>query len=364
MNTMTKLSPMGARVAQRLVAAASLLLFMALTKPAFAILNGQPDTTDTFVLGLTNSYLNVECTATLIAPNLAVATRHCIDKLTNTSSDCTTTRFYTETPSDAVYLEACSGVGSTCTLHRSYKFFRQANTSVCDGDIAAIVIGDPFAASEATPVEPFFSKDGQAIQTGQGVTAIGLGYGASTGPDASWGTRRTLSGITIQCVAATDPDHCAGFLEPGPLGMNEFGTSGGACRGDSGGPAMEATNTSSGAPPRVLGIVSRAEFVPRDCGASVYVSMDGARPLLVAAAQFAADHGGYPLPAWAGGGVVGDGGAECTVNGTNVCMPPPSPQPGHGCAAVPTRRGYEPWEIAGMGLLFAMLARFVRRRLT
>jgi hypothetical protein len=303
------------------------LLVVFAPRRAHAILNGQPDRNSAFVLALENEYLEVNCTATLIAPNLVVTARHCVDRLTNPGADCSTTRFYTESPSDSIYLSACPVFSSSCQFHRSYKIYRQDTVSVCNGDLALIVTGDNFPPTEATPIVPDFSQG----KVGQVVTALGFGLSVSSGPDATWGTRRSLSGVQIECVAATDPAQCAGFLMPGPLGNNEFGTSGGACSGDSGGPVIVGEQ---GALPRILGVVSRAEYAPTNCGPAVYVRMDGVRPMVLEAAKWASERGGYPLPTWAldVSGEACTPGEDCSVPSSSPASPASS-----GCSLSTTR---------------------------
>lgn len=53
-----------------------------------AIQGGTADTLSTWVLGIVNEHHGTACTGSLLAPNLFMTTRHCIDFPLNTPVDC------------------------------------------------------------------------------------------------------------------------------------------------------------------------------------------------------------------------------------------------------------------------------------
>jgi hypothetical protein len=184
-----------------------------------------------------------------------------------------------------------------------------------------------------------------------------------------------LRGVPLLCISADDPARCAAQL-PNPtyaVGVNEFVTAGGVCRGDSGGPALD--DAPSGA--RLLGVVSRAEYDPTPCGTAIYARLDRFRPQLLEAVAFGSSLGGYPVPAWAQRRV----GDSCTVDedcgssghcagdagDARICSAPPEAQ---GCAVAQraTSEGVLPsfspalWAAAACFGAFALRRRGVRGR--
>lgn len=113
----------------------------------------------------------------------------------------------------------------------------------------------------------------------------------------------------------------------------------GLCSGDSGGSAFDQESFTRGRPV-TFGVLSRAGETGLKCVDAVFTRTDAFSDLLVGAAKEAAEAGGYPLPAWAGGG-TGEGGADAGADAGSPAAPPAGGEApaATGCAAGSTGPG-------------------------
>jgi hypothetical protein len=103
------------------------------------------------------------------------------------------------------------------------------------------------------------------------------GYGLA---DGDYGQQRGTKRATLTCVGKQCDDE--------RLVTNEFLAQSGACEGDSGGPAIDATG-------RVFALASRSAA---DCNTTAYVTFTNHIDWLATATRSAAKEGDYALPKW------------------------------------------------------------------
>jgi hypothetical protein len=243
------------------------------------------------------------CSATLVAPNLLIATAHCValgGAITGFSCN-----------ADGELDNGGSGAGeigenyapeqlavrtgalpSTEVAAYGRQVLSSGTTAVCRNDIAFIVLD---RALEGLPLLPV--RLDAPIQSGEPITVIGYGL---TGMNDVEIKRRRRSGLTVLGVD-TPP--------------RTFITGGGPCAGDSGGPAL-ATETGA-----VLGVFS---VLHDTCGseisASVYTQLAPFRELAMQAFQSAGAEPwleGRSEPGLGGPDATGDAGAS-SVSGCSL----------------------------------------------
>ncbi len=274
------------------------------------------------------------CSGALIAPNLVVTARHCVET-TDEAIDCATSVFGAQRPGNIYVTTADAFAGTTDSDWLDISSIDVPTpTSVCGNDIALITLAANVPSSVATPIIPVVQYP-MSDHTRYSLRETAIGFGATgavpegqTPPGA--GTRRILQNISIECDA-NDPATkagCAGAFDGGdPLASpNEFFTGDGTCEGDSGSSAYEQTNFDEGNF-YSFGVLSRGGSNGTMCVGGIYTRLDAWRDLIVQTVTTAAAAGGYPIPTWtAPAPVVPDAGPK-EVPGTG--------QVGDGCSGDP-----------------------------
>lgn len=207
------------------------------------------------------------CTATLVAPNLALTARHCVSA-TDASAACGSdgapvvgAMLHGDRPaaSLAVYATA-NGVAPDTTLEanasaRGKSLVVDEAASICNHDLAFVVLD----TSLATPISPIRLAPPQATDV---LTAVGFGI---TEVGALPAQRMQRSGLALvgagPMVFPDDARYGAGSAE--------FLVGESACAGDSGSPMLArpaaATAAMLASPAAVVGVASRAgNGQPRD----------------------------------------------------------------------------------------------------
>ena len=218
--------------------------------------------------------LNDTCSAALIAPNLALTARHCVESLSATIG-CSATFTGSATHGYlAIRTEADVSVAGTPFVVSAIR--KPTTNAACDDDLALLILETSVPSATLAPIAPRLTAPPMV-----GATYSAIGYGAtSDGPVSTDGRRRRAEGSQV---------FCAGDCEGAPLLW--WGAPSTACPGDSGGPALDPQGG-------VIGVLSRGS-----CGApggiDMFTRTDAHAALIVAAALEAATLGGYPAPPWA-----------------------------------------------------------------
>lgn len=214
------------------------------------------------------------CSAALIAPNLALTARHCVEILTS-SYTCSAT--FTGLPTHGYFaIRTEADVSGTGTPFVVSKIRKPTTIAACDGDIALLILETSVPGTTLVPIVPRLAAPPMS-----GAIYSAIGYGAnSDGVNSNDGRRRRADGSQVACGG-----DCGGA----PFMF--YGAPSTICGGDSGGPALDAQGG-------VIGIAARGSCGTAG-GIDMYTRTDAHAALIVAAALEAATLGGYPAPAWA-----------------------------------------------------------------
>lgn len=243
------------------------------------------------------------CSGALIAPNLVVTARHCVEDSPE-RIDCKTAQFGARRANSSNLFITTNAKMNQATLgwHGTKKVITPTPTAVCGNDIALIILSDQVAASEASPVTPAIQYDlidRRPFNAFEGFTAVGYGI---TGPDnQDSGTRRLRRNIRTLCIPGDAKYDCQKLGIPADQSHpNEFIGGDGTCSGDSGSSAYANTlfrNSSFVS----MGVLSRGGVSDdgTTCLNSVYTRLDSWRQFIVDGAKEASNNWTlYPEPTW------------------------------------------------------------------
>jgi hypothetical protein len=283
--------------------------------------------------------LNGLCSATLIAPNLVITARHCVSALPQERIICEEARFgESVAASDLLFSNDTAPELRSRWYAAERVVVDESSDEVCGNDVALVVLAEPALGVPIT--EP---RQSPAVESAEAYSVVGYG-GDAEGAEAEFGVRHYRDDFVVQCVGAPcDP-------EGGSVTAREFVGTEGVCRGDSGGPALDADG-------RLIGVLSRGLG---ECGTPVYASVPQFSGWLLAAAQSAADEQS-PLPVWAGGEASKPPAASEADAGADLEEPEPEPLAAEGCALA---RGTLPDDgvfLVGLASALLLVARRARK---
>lgn len=254
--------------------------------------SGSPDPSDC------NSLQVDICSGALIAPNLVVTARHCVQN-TDEQINCATSSFSGQR-GNAFYITTDPDFTTATHWHTVSNINVPNPTPVCGNDIALLTLADNVPAAEATPITPVVQYP-MTTHPMYSLSVTAIGYGATqagTNPPGA-GTRRIKENILLEC---TDGDpvlakSCQGVFDSGAIDPKEFITGDGTCQGDSGSSAYDQNSFVKGQF-NSFGVLSRGGESGTTCTEAIYTRLDSWRDLIVQVATAAAATGGYPVPDW------------------------------------------------------------------
>lgn len=281
------------------------------------ILKGDAAPAPTPVVGIVSELADggssrIRCTGTLVAPNVVLTARHCVEDVGIVSCG-----------------QEFSGVQEWPTLairtdtarHEVVRIHFPDTKKLCGDDIALLVLADAVPPAEA----PFAEVRSVAPPVeGEGYSAIGYGKRCTDGgPECAGGIRERRDGLTVECIDCR------------PKAFR--GTTDSICSGDSGGPALDLGGA-------LFGVASAAGI---GCTTAYYNRVDAHGAFLRKTVRDETTSAGITAPAWTvepiDAGPIVDAAPAPEPNETVVpetdkkeapAPAPPPPAADDGCAVV------------------------------
>lgn len=283
-----------------------------------------PDTVHKYAVGVSSG--SGICSGALIAPNVVVTARHCVQAIDYKNPDVPETIDCSLNPSFIGGVKNMSVTTDTSFSGAQWRAVKQVvlptTNSVCNNDIALLVLTNLVAGTTAKPVIPGVQYPINYSKYLTSFTAIGYGNTSATGGGA--GTRRMRQLIRIQCIPGDETIPC-----PPGFGENEFVAGDGTCSGDSGSSAFEQGSFTFDTPVS-LGVLSRGGQDKTTCVGSIYTRLDKFRDLIINTVESASNNWTlYPKPS-----------PDWTVYVPPEVKDAGSPKPDAGTKPAPTGLGF------------------------
>ena len=202
------------------------------------------------------------CSGALVAPNLVLTARHCVSRAVTATPSCDAkgrSHNGVHLAEDAdpgmitIYARPEVHPDSDAPTARAIRTLHPSGQVLCDADVAFLVLDRPITGVRIMPM-----RLSGPVESGDSVVPVGFGGGAKM----AVGTRVARP---VSTVLATGP---ASNRDTGAvLGPREFEVDQATCRGDSGGPAVDARTG------EIVGVVSRGGSCSAQ-GNHVYTRVD------------------------------------------------------------------------------------------
>lgn len=211
------------------------------------------------------------CSGALVAPNLVLTARHCVSRAVTATPSCDARgRSHNgdhlaedvDPASIAIYTGAHVRPDMDVPSAHALRTLHPTGQVLCDADVAFLVLDHPITNAPILPLRMHAS-----VEVGDMVVPVGFGGG----PSNVVGHKVARSKST---VLSTGPS--ANAATGAVLGPREFEVDRATCRGDSGGPAIDAITG------EIVGVVSRGGSCSAH-GNHVYTRVDAYKRLAQAA---------------------------------------------------------------------------------
>jgi len=202
------------------------------------------------------------CSGALVAPNLVLTARHCVSRSLTATPACDTRGAShngdhlgaDEDPASiAIYTGTHVDLSTDSPRAYASKTIHPRTRVLCDSDVAFLVLDRPLDGVQSLPM-----RLDAAVQEGDLIVPVGFGGGFV----GDIGTRVPRDATQVLAVG---PGHNSST--GAVLGPREFEVDEATCRGDSGGPALDAHSG------EIVGVVSRGRSCFSD-GNHVYTRID------------------------------------------------------------------------------------------